>query len=289
MRRLPEPIKHLVLSVMLVMLATTAFAQFRKALPTGRSVGQQRDAAVNVGVLGGTNFTYWYHPAHPMASDWYLNGYQPQFRLGYFGGIAMELMLSNSFSVGLNAVYNQHQLRMQYVNDHFPSHWDASQNQVVFIQRAYTLEADYRNVELYLPLTYYITLPLSKTVKPYLYVAPRASYTLDGQISLSKADRFPTDPQPDPVVTTSSFADTLRFNYGATLGLGAQVKIDLDAYYLLLKFDVSANVYLRQTFNKADLINEFNYKRYFSDAQATITFMLPVKKQLRDACYGFEK
>lgn len=294
MSRIPNTIKPIVLSVVLVMLSVTAFAQYRKPLPSGKYVGQQRDAAVNIGILGGTNFTYWYHARHPMAADWYLQDYQPQFKwdqfkLGYFGGIALEFMLSNNFSLGLNAVYNQHNLRMQYINEHFPSHWDNEHNEIVYIQRTYTLESEYKSVELYLPLTYYLTLPLNKNIKPYFYVAPRASYTLDGQMKLTKTDLLP-DQQGDPItypMGPEPFADTLRFNYGATVGLGTQFKIDLDSYYLLMKFDVSANVYLRQTFNKMDLTNEFNYKRYFTDAQATFTFMLPLKKQLRDACYGF--
>lgn len=274
---------------MLAMLSTVAYAQFRKALPSGRSIGQQHDATVNIGLLGGTNFTYWYHAPHPHADDWYLCNYEPQFRMGYFGGITMEFMVSNSFSIGINAVYNQHNLRMQYTNDHFPSQWDNAQQEIVFIQRTYLLEAEYRTIELYLPLTYYHTLSLTKNIKPYVYVAPRASYTIDGTMRLRKTDLSPSNTQPIPYSSEStSFSDTFRINYGATLGLGIQFKIDLDSYYMLMKLDVSANVYLRQTFNKQDLLNEFNYKRYFTDAQATFTFMLPMKKQLKDACYGFQ-
>lgn len=293
MKRDSNIIKHIILVTVLVMFSTMAYAQYRKPLPSGRSIGQQRDATVNIGLLGGANFTYWYHPTHPMAADWYLYDYQPQFTVGYLGGIAMEFLVSNNFSIGFNAIYNRHNLQMQYANDHFPYQWNHTQSSIDFIQRTYTFEATYQTVELYLPLTYYITLPLSKNIKPYLYVAPRASYILDGQMKLTKTDLLPSltssnTPLPINLTDSTAFADTLRFNFGATLGLGTQFKIDLDSYYLLMKFDVSANVYFRQTFNQADLINEFNHKRYFTDAQATFTFMLPLKKRLRDACYGFK-
>ena len=55
-----------------------------------RANGQVNDAKINIGILGGGNFTHWQHFDSSQASDWYLATYTPTLRFGYFGGIAVE-------------------------------------------------------------------------------------------------------------------------------------------------------------------------------------------------------
>ena len=72
---------------------------------------------------------------------------------------------------------------------------------------------------------------------------------------------------------------------GATVGVGSLFRINTSNYYFLVKFDVSANMNGIPTFKKGEVDNnEFNYLRFSTDAHATLTFMLPIKKQLKGAC-----
>ena len=77
-------------------------------------------------------------------------------------------------------------------------------------------------------------------------------------------------------------------NVGATIGIGSLFRINAGNYYFLVKFDVSANVNGLPTYKNGETDNdEFKYLRYSTDAHATLTFMLPLKKQLQGACMNW--
>ena len=271
--------QHIILSCLLVLACGTVNAQFKKALPNMR-VGQVNDAKVNVGLIGGGSFTMWQHFNSPQASDWYLANYKPTLRFGYFGGIAVEYMINNNFSVGLNALYERHNMGLHFVNNNFPIAFEQH------IKRTYDLSADYESVEAYVPFTYYFNIG-SKNLKPYVYFAPRASYILGGNMVYSRTDLNPTT---NDTISHSSMAaifsdSTYRMiNVGGMVGVGAQYRINTNNYYFLVKFDLSANVNALNTFTAIDLLNEFNYMRFAADAHATVTVMLPIKKRLVGAC-----
>lgn len=271
--------QHLILSCLLVLICGTATAQYRKALPNMRGNGQVGDARLNVGLIGGGNFTTWAHINSVQAADWYLANYTPVIRFGYFCGIAAEYMINKNLSAGINAIYNQHNLGLSYLNNNFPTGLDQH------IKRVYGLTADYRSIEVIVPVSYYINIG-SKTVTPYVFAAPRVSYILDGTMSYSRTDLTQNDSIISVMLETTTFNDSTyrKLNVGATVGVGAQVRINTSNYYFLVKFDLSANVNALQTFTQFDLQNEFNHLRYAADAYATITFMLPMKKQLKGAC-----
>ncbi len=113
--------QHIILTCLLVLICGTATAQFNKALPNARGNGQVNDAKVNIGLLGGGNFTHWQHFVSSQASDWYLASYKPTLRFGYFGGIAVEYMWKNDLSFGLNVIYEQHNVGLNYLNENFPT------------------------------------------------------------------------------------------------------------------------------------------------------------------------
>lgn len=271
--------QHIILSCLLVLICGTATAQFKKALPNMRGNGQASDARFNVGLIGGGDFTTWVHINSAQAADWYLANYKPIIRFGYFGGIAAEYMLGKNLSVGLNAIYNQHNMGLSYLNDNFPTAFNQH------MKRIYGLTADYRSIEVYVPVTYYINIG-SKNLMPYVYAAPRVSYILDGTMSYSRTDLTQNDSIISIMLETTTFNDSTyrKLNVGATVGVGAQVRINTSNYYFLVKFDLSANVNALQTFTEIDLLNEFNHLRFAADAYATVTFMLPLKKQLKGAC-----
>ena len=262
-----------------------------------RGNGQVNDAKVNIGILGGGNFTYWQHFNSSQASDWYLATYKPALRFGYFGGIAVEYMWKSDLSLGLNVIYEQHNTGLKYLNDHFPT----ALNQ--YIKRNYDFTADYRSIEAYIPVTYYISTG-SKNLKPYFFVAPRFSYILDGTMSYTRTDTDQAGQVINTLTSTTEFSEysyasyygpfTLfgndyelnlgMINIGLMAGVGTQFRFNTTNYYFLLKLDLSANVNGFQTFTKYNLMNEFNHLRYSTDAHLTATFMLPIKKRLIGAC-----
>ena len=289
--------QHIILTCLLALICGTATAQFNKALPNMRGNGQVNDAKVNIGLLGGGNFTYWQHFNSAQASDWYLAAYKPTLRFGYLGGIAVEYMWKNDLSVGLNVIYEQHYAGLKYLNEHFPT----ALNQ--YIKRNYDFTADYNSIEAYIPVTFYISTG-SKNLKPYFFVAPRFSYILGGTMSYTRTDTDQTGQVINTLNSTAVFSETTYASYygpinlfdneyelnlgmlniGLMAGVGTQFRFNTSNYYFLLKLDLSANVNGFQTFTKYDLANEFNHLRYSADAHLTATFMLPIKKRLIGAC-----
>lgn len=273
--------QHIILSCLLVLFCGTATAQFKKALPNLRGNGQASDAKVNIGLLGGGNFTLWQHFKSAQTADWYLANYKPTLRFGYFGGIAVEYMLNNHFSVGLNAIYEQHNVGLNYMNPHFPTGFNQH------MKRNYDLTADYNSIEVYTPVTFYINIG-SKNLKPYFFVAPRASYILGGKMEYTRTDYDIETGEiiGTPLTSTANFSDTTyqMINVGGMAGIGTQIRFNTSNYYFLVKIDLSANVNGIQTFTKYDLLNEFNHLRFSGDAHATVTFLLPLKKRLVGAC-----
>ena len=259
----------------------SASAQFRKPLTSPRDKVQSSEAKFNIGLFGGGNFTTWFHIHKPEASDWYLANYAPQLKFGYFGGVAVEYMFTPNQSVGLNVLYAQHNMHINHTNNDFP----IGLNQ--HVQRVHDLEAYYSAVEAYVPLTFYFPADSKRNIMPYVYVAPRVSYNLGGTMKHSWTD-FDLNTR-DTIASSFSelmISDTTyrMLNVGATVGAGSLFKINTNNYYFIVKFDVSANVNGISTFTGADLQNEFNHLRYNADAQATLTFMLPIKKRLKGAC-----
>lgn len=272
----------------------SASAQFKKPLTSPRDIIQSSDAKFNVGVLGGGNFTHWQHFVSPEAADWYLANYKPSMRFGYFGGIAVEYMWKNNLSFGLNVIYEQHNVGLNYLNKSFPISFNNN------IQRNYEFTANYQSIEAYIPVTYYITTG-SNTVKPYVFAAPRVSYILGGNMSYSRTDMDSLgNVIGTPQTSTVDFSEYSYSSYyninedydlnlgmlniGLMAGVGTQFRFNTNNYYFLVKVDLSANVNGFQTFTKYDLMNEFNHLRYSADAHLTATFMLPIKKRLKGAC-----
>jgi len=281
------------------LLTLTASAQkFKKPLTSPRDRILSSEARWNVGILGSANFSTWLHIHSAEASNWSLKHYSPRFldtisldtissSLGFSAGVAVEYRVKNNLSVGLNAIYAQHNVLLGFVDDHFPYAWNG--NSIDFIQREKTLEINYQTIEVYIPITYYTTLGGSKNVTPYAFVAPRFSYVLP--FDTLYIAHTSTYTQENTVLShTNNVVEVnpstfRRFNVGLTLGAGYMFRINFTNYYSLVKFDISANMNGISTFKKGEVVNnEFNHLRHSADAHATLTFMLPIKKQLKGAC-----
>lgn len=283
------------------LLTITASAQFKKPLTSPRDQIQSSEAKWNVGILGGGNLTTWLHFHSLESSNWYLKNYKPfdtiTNSLGYFGGIAVERKIKSNVSVGLNVVYAQHNVQLSFMNDNFPIEWDTTNAQINYGRIVKGFKAKYQTIEAYIPISYYIGLASSKNIIPYVYVAPRFSYILpiDGNMMYYSSNYTDSNNVPldtihyslHPVNDSVSFnRSTYRsLNIGATVGVGSLFKINVGNYYFLLKFDVSANLNGVPTHKKGEVDNdEFKYLRFSTDAHATVTLLLPLKKQLQGAC-----
>jgi len=289
-------VRILLISVFALFALSTQAQQFRKPLTSPRDQIQASEAKWNVGILGGGNLTTWLHFHSPEASNWYLKNYNLfdtiTNSLGYFGGIGAEYMVKRNFSVGLNVVYAQHNVQLGFVNDHFPIEWDANGQQINYGRIVKGYKTSYRCIEASVPFTYYIGLASNRSVIPYVYAAPRLSYLLPDTTSrMVYTTSYYRNDANNTLISSSVNSvpfnrSTYRiFNVGATVGVGSMFKISTSNYYFLFKFDVSANINSLPTLKAGEIENnEFNYLRYSTDANATLTFMLPIKKQLQGAC-----
>ena len=284
-------------------LALTASAQqFKKPITSPRDRAESSEAKWNVGILGGVDLTTWLHFNSREASNWYLKNYQLfdtiTNSMSYFGGIGVERMLKSNLSVGLNVVYAQHKVKLGFLDNHFPYQWDTQNDTILYGQIVKSFTANYHNIEAYVPLTYYIDLASTKNIKPYVYFAPRISYVLpikQSQMTYS-ASYLDTIGAPiiNPITHDTMVMNTQvpfnrstyrKLNVGGTIGVGSLFKINISNYYLLFKFDLSANMNAISTFKQGQIINEeFNHLRYSTSAYATLSLMLPIKKPLQDAC-----
>lgn len=281
------------------LLTLTATAQFRKPLTSPRDQIQSSEAKWNVGILGGGNLTTWLHFHSLEASDWYLKNYTPfdtiTNSLGYFAGIGVERKIKSNLSVGLNVVYAQHNIQLSFMNDNFPIEWDATQGQINYGSIVKGFKANYRAIEAYVPFTYYIGLASKRNIVPYVYAAPRVSYVLpDSTAQMIQTTTYYRNDENQTLISYSN--NTIPFNrstyralnLGATIGIGSLFRINAGNYYFLVKFDVSANINGLPTYKNGETDNdEFKYLRYSTDAHATLTFMLPLKKQLQGACMNW--
>lgn len=289
--------QHITIFFLLLFLCSTATAQqFRKPLSSPRDHVESSDAKWNVGILGGGNITTWLHFHSLESSNWYLKNYQLfdtlTNSLGYFGGIGVEYKVKNNISVGLNVVYAQHGVQLGFVDDHFPIEWDANQNTINYGRIVKSFKANYRTIEAYVPITYYMGMTSKSSIVPYAYVAPRISYVLPDSIAqMTYTNSYYRNDENNTLISSNQFTvpfnrSTYRkINVGATVGVGSLFRINLSNYYFLFKFDVSANLNGIPTFKQGEVDNnEFNYMRYSANAHATLTFLLPIKKQLKGAC-----
>lgn len=283
-------------SVFSLIVLSASAQKFNKPITSPRDQIQSSEAKWNVGIFGGGNITTWLHFHSMESSNWYVENYKYfdtiTNSLGYFGGIAVERKLKNNFSVGLNVAYAQHNIQLGYVDDHFPIGWDADQAQVNYGTIVKGFKASYRCIEAYVPFTYYMGLATKRNIVPYVYVAPRLSYVLpDSSAVMTYTNSYHNNDEDNTLISSSNNSiafnrSTYRaFNVGATLGVGSLFRINAGNYYFLIKFDVSANMNGLPTYKDGEIKNdEFKYLRYSTDAQATLTLMLPLKKQLQGAC-----
>ncbi len=270
-----------ILFLVLIQLSVEATAQFKKPLSAPKK--QSDEAMFNLGIIVGPSITHWHHINVAEVDKWYLKDYTHQLQLKYTGGLYFEAILNKHWSVGISALYTQHNISMQYINDRFANGWN---NGIQYSKREYNITADYQTISATVPLTYYF-LNVKEVVRPYLYIAPRFSYIINGEFTQNVKDYLQDSSIQSIIDTTGRIAPNnhVSFNVGATIGAGLQFRINTAYYYFLIKTEALANWNFLNTFTKKQLENEFYNKRFDAEAAATITFIFPLKKSLKDACY----
>lgn len=270
-----------ILFFVLIQLSVEATAQFKKPLSAPKK--QSDEAMFNIGIIAGPSITHWHHINVAEVDKWYLKDYTQKLQLKYTGGLYFEAILNKHWSVGISTLYTQHNINMQYTNDQFANSWN---NGILYSKREYTITADYQTISATVPLTYYF-LNVKDAVRPYLYIAPRFSYIINGKLNQNVKEYFQNSSGQAIIDTTAKLAPNnhVSFNVGATVGAGLQFRINTAYYYFLIKTEAFANWNFLNTFTKKQLENEFYNKRFDAEAAATITFIFPLKKSLKDACY----
>lgn len=267
-----------ILILVLVQLSVGTMAQFKKPLSKARK--QSDEAMFNLGIIAGPSVTHWHHFNINEADQWFLKNYTPKLKLGYTGGLYFEAILNKHWSVGVNVYYTKHAISMQYINKQFPYGWDHG---ILYSERTYDLSADYQTVAATVPLTYYF-FNVKDPIRPYLYVAPRVSYIIAGDFHQTITDSHLQNPVTNDTALLAP-DNHIGLNIGATLGVGLQFRISMEYYYFLVKAEALANWDFLNTFTEEQLKNEFYNKRQDANAAATITFIFPLKKSMKDACY----
>ena len=163
-------------------------------------------------------------------------------------------------------------------------------------------DADYMEVDVQVPLTYYFG---EGKIRPYVFVAPRFSLPLSGNIKWQKMEILEYGTENEHYNEASATLDTIKMsaqnmraaNIGLVLGAGVRFKVKMGNYYLLMKLDASAHSTLINSFTKdenngdSQIVIGASYidpylmqKRFNTDAAVKFTLLFPIKKPLKDAC-----
>lgn len=276
-------------------LSISAEAQFKKALAPTHSTTYSSEAKYNVGLIGGGSMTYWYHINENANTK-----YNQPFNIGPVGGIVVERMLGGYNSVSIEGLFAMRNTQLSYNVLNVAAALNS--NKDYYKQ----FNVNYMEIEVQVPFTHYFG-QRTGTIRPYIFAAPRVSIPLSGQMTWQKKEilNYGTESQSygdSSIDTVTMSAKNMRpWNVGVVAGAGVLFKINLNNYYFLVKADVSAHSVLINSFSKKEIIGDESLNvagagyidpyllgmRFNTDATAKVTFLLPIKKQLKGACMNW--
>ena len=160
-------------------------------------------------------------------------------------------------------------------------------------------EMSLKGVEMRVPVTLY--LGSGETVKPYIYLAPRATLWLGDSI---RWERTYDDASYSPVVYTHAVdTATIRpYDVSMVAGLGLCSRLKLGQMSLIIKLDVNYGISVLNTFSRTeiaaangenasfvfngwgDIEHEELGRRHLQNAEVRLTIFIPIKKYMKDAC-----
>lgn len=286
------------LTICFVLSTITANAQFNKPLQSPSQRKTTNEAKYNIGITGGMSLTHWMH----------FGGLKNNFKqpvldgLGPVFGISFERMLNSKTSVSLEGFYAMRKTSLYYTAIKSLA---IDYGQSINYKKNFSIA--YNQVEVQVPLTFYLSNTLNARVKPYVFVAPRVSIPLNGMETIEKQlldslGNFQYDAN-NNIITYDTASVQLnasnfrQFNVGVVAGAGVLFKINVSNYYFLVKVDASYNFNVINSYTKdeknATVPNVLGVgyiepsllgKRFITDGTIKATLLFPLKKQLKGAC-----
>lgn len=205
-------------------------------------------------------------------------------------GIVAEWNTMQQFSVGVDVSY-----ATRGANKAFATEFLTSYSTTTFVRVNYDILLN--GMELRIPVTYYFGE--GEHLRPYVYVAPRVSLWMDGQI---RWERTYDNGSYAPVVYESEVnkATILPFDLSAMAGLGLCSRFRLGRAQFFLKLDLGYGISALSNFSQVEVDEEVVFqgwgdiaheelgKRYLQNAEVRLTLMASLHKFLADAC-AFEQ
>ena len=285
-------LSYFAFTICLVFGALTANAQFNKPLQSPSQRKTSNVAKYNVGISGGLSLTHWIHTGG-LENDFeqpITDGLGPVF------GVSVERLLNSRMSVSLEGFYAMRKTSLYYnsLNSLAISYGNSSDYKKNF-------SIEYNQIEVQVPLTFYLSSTLNTRIRPYVFVAPRISIPMNGteKMELELFDVLDNNGNPSliNVQTDLNKSNFRQFNVGIVGGAGVLFKITTSNYYFLVKADASFNYNLINSFTKAEqdatVANVLGVgyiepsllgKRFITDGTIKATVLFPLKKQLKGAC-----
>lgn len=258
-------------------------AQFAKPLKTNR-LGEGSKSHWSIGLTGSFAANDMIYTA--------MNEGQMKVWLGPTVGIAGEYNAMQGLGVGLDVSYV-----MRGTKEATETTFLTDYNTLTSAHVDY--EMSLRGVEMRIPVTLY--LGAGEVVKPYVYLAPRATLWLGDSI---RWQRTYDNESYQPVVYTHAVDKSTMKPYDVSIaaGVGFCTRLKMKQMQLLIKLDVNYGISVFNTFSDAeiaaanegsedfifhgwgDIQHEELGRRHLQNAEVRLTVLVPLKKPLKDAC-----
>ena len=269
--------KRLILLMFGVLSVVSLHAQFAKPL-RNRNYICRNTSSISVGVTG--SFA---------ANDMIYSAVSKSILTPYLAptfGLAAEWNTMHRVSIGLDASY-----AMRGANEVFATEFLTSYTTSTFARVHYSMAMN--GVEVRLPVTYYIGY--GESIRPYLYVAPRFTLWLNGDV---KWERTYDDESYVPLVYESELnnATIAPYDLSAVAGVGLCSRILVKRTQFFVKFDLSYGLSVINNFSQhevaedvlfqgwGDIEHETLGSRFLQNVEARLTLLIPLRKPLKDAC-----
>ena len=290
-----KKLSYFAFTICFIFCVTTANAQFNKPLQSPNQKKTSSVAKYNVGISGGLSLTHWIHTGG-LENDFeqpITDGLGPVF------GVSVERLLNSRMSVSLEGFYAMKKTSLNYnaIKTLAISYGNSSDYKKHF-------SIEYNQIEVQVPLTFYLSSTQNARIKPYVFVAPRISIPLNGteKLEIQLLDSLGnfqqnSDGNSINVQTDLNKSNFRQFNVGLVGGVGVLFKINMNNYYFLVKVDASYNYNLINSYTEdeknATVPNVLGVgyiepsllgKRFITDGTVKATVLFPLKKQLKGAC-----
>lgn len=272
--------KKLLFLIVVLMIGSSVSAQSSHTNNKARK-------AVGIGLLGGGNLTHYAY----INSGYNLNS------LPFADSLLLRVHPTLGFTVDIpmeNHLYITPEFLVETKGDARQYISTPSGSEVL-----YTATVSYLDVRV--PIAY--SIPVSKSFQPFVFVAPSVSLTLpdlplmDNGITMTDLGQSGNTTQLNTLTASIDSATMAPFDAGLSVGVGCRYYFDFDSFSLALKFEVSYNMGLVNTYSKSERdeianalnTNVYNIKgmRLNQGIECLFSVVLPLKFLDGGACSGW--